>query len=103
MNLRLPHRDNNCATLICVYAPTLKANPTTKEAFYRYLRSLLQRIDKADKIVIIGDFNTRVSKNHNNWPGALGRNGIGNCNNNSQLLLELYAEHSLAITNTLFQ
>eukprot|EP00058_Branchiostoma_floridae_P011910 XP_002597398.1 hypothetical protein BRAFLDRAFT_69317 [Branchiostoma floridae] len=41
MSLRLPLQDNQSVTLISVYAPTLQADPATKETFYTELRSLL--------------------------------------------------------------
>ena len=37
------------------------------------------------------------------WKGVLGRQGIGNHNDNGRLLLEFCSEHQLAIINTLFQ
>ena len=103
MSLRLPLLEDQYATIISVYAPTLQADPTTKECFYSELRSLLQKTKDTDKVFIMGDFNARVGRDHTIWPGVLGRHGIGNCNDNGRLLLELCAEHSLTITNTLFQ
>ncbi|XP_068760068.1 craniofacial development protein 2-like [Montipora capricornis] len=103
MSLRLPLLEDQYATIISVYAPTLQADPTTKESFYSELRSLLQKTKDTDKVFIMGDFNARVGRDHTIWPGVLGRHGIGNCNDNRRLLLELCAEHSLTITNTLFQ
>ena len=89
--------------LISAHAPTLQADSKTKDAFCSELSSLIKRICKSDKIVIMGDFNARVGKGHTTWPGVLGRHGIGNCNDNGLLLIELCAEHALAITNTVFQ
>ncbi|XP_068692670.1 craniofacial development protein 2-like [Montipora foliosa] len=103
MSLCLPLLEDQYATIISVYAPTLQADPTTKESFYSELRSLLQKTKDTDKVFIMGDFNARVGRDHTIWPGVLGRHGIGNCNDNWRLLLELCAEHSLTITNTLFQ
>ncbi|CAH1266354.1 Hypp3340 [Branchiostoma lanceolatum] len=103
MSLRLPLQDNQFATLISVYAPTLQADPGTKEVFYSELRSLLASVNEADKILVLGDFNARVGRDNEVWPGVLGRHGVGNCNDNGRLLLELCAERGLSITNTLFQ
>lgn len=103
MFLRLPMQENQYAAIISVYAPTLQADPTTKESFYSELRSLLQKTNSADKIFILGDFNARVGRDHTICPGVLGLHGVGNCNENGRLLLELCAENSLTITNTLFQ
>ena len=62
MSLRLPLQENQFATIISVYAPTLQADPTTKESFYSELRSLLQKTNETDKIFILGDFNARVGR-----------------------------------------
>ena len=103
MSLRLPLCEDKFLTIISVYAPTLQADPATKEGFYAELRTLLGQISKDDKILVMGDFNARVGRDFNVWPGVLGRHGIGSCNENGRLLLELCAEQGLSITNTLFQ
>ena len=86
-----------------MYAPTLQAKPGVKEAFYRDLHNLLQQVDSKDKLLILGDFNTRVRRDFELWKGVQGRRRIINCNDNRCLLLEFCSEHQLIITNTLFQ
>ena len=103
MSLRLPIQDNKFATIISVYAPTLQADPGTKEAFYQDLGMLIKAADRKDKLLIMGDFNARVGQEHDLWKGVLGRHGIGKCNDNGRMLLELCSEHNLSITNTMFQ
>ena len=87
MFLRLPIQDNEFATVLSVYAPTLQADTGLKEA-YCDLLDLLQQADSNDKLLILGDFNTRVGGDFELWKGVLGRHGIGNCNDNGRLLLE---------------
>ena len=84
MSLYLPLCNKNCATLISVYAPTLQADPTS-DCYNGWLQCY------------------RVGKNHNIWPGVLGRHWIGNCSHNGQLLLELCGEHSLALQKVSFK
>ena len=59
MPLRLPIQDKKFATVLSVYF-TLQAETGVKEAFYRDLHNLLQQVDSKDKLLILGDFNTRV-------------------------------------------
>ncbi|XP_069741682.1 craniofacial development protein 2-like [Narcine bancroftii] len=103
MSMRLPLQNKRHITLISVYAPTLQVEPAEKDKFYTDLRNLIQRTPTADKVVILGDFNARVGKDSETWPGILGKHGVGKCNDNGRLLLELCAEQRLVITNTLFQ
>ncbi|KAJ7425601.1 hypothetical protein WISP_22947 [Willisornis vidua] len=44
-----------------VYAPTLQADPAEKDKFYTDLCRLTQKVPADDKIIILGDFNTRVA------------------------------------------
>ena len=86
---------NQFTTIISVYAPTLIADPATKEAFYINLRSLLWKVDSGDKLIITGNFNTRVGQDYTVWPRVLGCHGFGYCNANECMLLELCAEQGL--------
>ncbi|KAJ7423963.1 hypothetical protein WISP_31104 [Willisornis vidua] len=88
--------------LFSIYTPTLQADSAEKDKFYMDLHRLTQRVSADDKIIILGDFNTRVGKNSEAWKGVLGKCGVGNCNDNRCLLLECGAEQQLTITNTIF-
>ncbi|KAJ4947020.1 hypothetical protein JOQ06_009062 [Pogonophryne albipinna] len=91
------------ATVISAYAPTLDAQDEVKEAFYADLDKTLSEVPKEDKLILLGDFNARVGRNHHLWRGTLGREGVGNTNSNGILLLTKCSEHNLVITNTLFR
>ena len=103
MTVRMPITRNRHLTLISVYAPTLTSTDEDKDAFYNQLDDTIQAVPANDKLVVLGDFNARVGKDHRLWEGIIGRHGIGNCNANGQLLLGLCAEHQLVVTNTIFQ
>lgn len=97
MSLHLPLLGNQFMTIISVYAPTFQADPITKEQFYRELKSLHLKVDKADKLLIMGDVNARVGRDHIAWPGVLDHHRVGNCNDSGCMLLELCMEHSLLV------
>ena len=80
-----------------------QADPTEFFFIYIDLRSRLRNVPANDKIVILGDFNAREGRDADTWKGVLGKHGIGNCNENGYILLELWAEQQLRITNTVFQ
>eukprot|EP00795_Rhopilema_esculentum_P004053 gene4053-20229_t len=56
----------------------------------------------ADKLILLGDFNARVEKEHEAWPQLLGKFEKGKMNSNCELLLTKCSEEDLAITNTFF-
>ena len=88
---------------ISAYAPTLLADQHDKELFYGDLDLLLSQIPRSHKTMVLGDFNARVGCNHLVWKDVIGRNGVGKCNSNGEMLLTKCAEHNLTITNTLFR
>ena len=84
-------------TLISVYAPTLSATPDTKDMFYENLASIIRNITSMEQVVVLADFNARVSADHDSWPSSLGQFGVGKMNENGQRLLGLCTFHDLCI------
>ena len=64
MTLRLPLAKNRFATLVSVQSLTLYSSDDVKDRFYDTLYSTLRRISQDDKIILLGDFNARVGRNH---------------------------------------
>ena len=102
MTLRLLLRGKHFATLISAYAPTMTNPDDVKERFYEDLTATITAVPRADKLIILGDFNARVGTDHKSWEGVLGKNGTGSCDSNGTLLLETCAAHELLITNSVF-
>ncbi|KAK7088684.1 hypothetical protein V1264_022576 [Littorina saxatilis] len=82
-------------TVIRCYAPKMTNTDDEKEAFHDELNNLISTTNRKDKLIILGDVNARVGKEHNTWPKVIGRHGTGKCNSNGLLLLTLCAEHEL--------
>lgn len=61
MILQLNLRNNRKATIISAYAPTLLADQLDKEVFYSNLDALLSQVPRRNKIVLLGDFNAKLS------------------------------------------
>lgn len=103
MTLRLHLGKKQHATIISAYAPTLDSDDNTKEAFYSDLEKILSATPKEDKIILMGDFNARIGRDHELWKGTIGKDGVGNINANGVLLLTKCAQHGLTVTNTIFR
>ncbi|BHF75456.1 hypothetical protein SprV_0501855200 [Sparganum proliferum] len=103
MNLRLPlRRGGKFATIISAYAPPMTSPDATRDKFYEDLHALLATVSKADKLVVLGDFNAPVGTDHTAWKGVLGPHGLRGPNDNGLLLLRTCTEHRLILTNTFF-
>ena len=76
MTMRLPLSKDNFATIINVYAPTMKNPDENKEAFYNQLASVISGIPRTDKLLLIGDFNARIGMTSGPWSWA--NMGLGN-------------------------
>ncbi|BHF72040.1 hypothetical protein SprV_0401510300 [Sparganum proliferum] len=103
MSLRLPlRRGGKFATIIIAYAPPMTSPVAARDKFYEDLHALLATVSKADKLIVLGDFNARVGTDHTAWRGVLGPHGLRGSNDNGLLLLRTCAEHRLILTNTFF-
>ncbi|XP_030401681.1 uncharacterized protein LOC115642368, partial [Gopherus evgoodei] len=102
MTMQLPLQKGKQATLISAYAPTMTNPEDVKDKFYEELDALLSSVHRTDKLILLGDFNTRVGCDAAVWEGVIGENGVGKCNSNGLLLLKTCAAHDLLIINTVF-
>nr|VZI24606.1 unnamed protein product [Spirometra erinaceieuropaei] len=102
MSLRLPLWGGKFATIISAYAPTITNPDAVIDKFYENLHALLVTVPKADKLIVLGDFNARVGTDHTVWRGVLGSHGLRGSNDNGLLLLCTCAEHRLILTITFF-
>nr|VZI46181.1 unnamed protein product [Spirometra erinaceieuropaei] len=89
MSLRLPlRRGGKFATIISAYAPPMSSpDAAARDKFYEDLHALLANVSKADKLIVLGDFNARVGTDHTAWRGVLGPHGLRGSNDNGLLLL----------------
>lgn len=85
-----------------VYAPTEQATLEEKEAFYEQLAYTLNRINKSDIVVLMGDLNAKVGSSNVNWESVMGAHGLGVMNENGELFADLCAKHDLVIGGTIF-
>nr|VZI30318.1 unnamed protein product [Spirometra erinaceieuropaei] len=102
MSLRLPLWEVKFATIISAYAPTMTNPDAVRDKFYEDLHALLATVSKADKLIVLGDFNARVGTDYTAWRGVLGPHSLRGSNDNGMLLLRTCAEHRLIQTKTFF-
>ncbi|BHF78925.1 hypothetical protein SprV_0602204200 [Sparganum proliferum] len=103
MSLRLPLGRGKFVTILSVYAPPMTSPDTERDKFYEDIHTLLATVSKADKLIVLGDFNVRVGTDHAAWRGVLGPHGRNGLNDNGLLLLRTCAEQRLILTNTFFR
>ncbi|BHF61690.1 hypothetical protein SprV_0100466500 [Sparganum proliferum] len=104
MSLRLLlRRGGKFATIISAYAlPMTSPEAAVRDKFYEDLHALLATVSKADKLIVLGDFNARVGTDHAAWSEVLGPHGLRGSNDNELLLLRTCAKHRLILSNTFF-
>nr|VZI40312.1 unnamed protein product [Spirometra erinaceieuropaei] len=73
MSLRLPlRRGGEFATIISAYAPPMTIPDAVRDKFYEDLQALLATVSKADKWIVLGDFNARIGTDNSAWRGSAG-------------------------------
>ena len=71
MTLRLPLKQNRHCTIISIYAPTMTNSPENIDGLYDQLNQTLRGIPGSDKIILMGDFNTRVGNDYSTWKNVV--------------------------------
>ena len=64
MTLRLPLSGNKHAIISTAFATTLTNPDEVRDNFYDDLDNIVSAIPRADKLILLGDFNGRVGIDH---------------------------------------
>ena len=86
-------RANACfVVIVSAYKPTMQHSDEIKEAFYENLKEIICSVPQKDKLLILGDFNSRIVTDYQIWDRVLGCHGIGKCNS-KQFITTLCAQN----------
>jgi exonuclease III len=89
-------------SVIQVYAPTTESTDAEIDEFYQILQMKIDAIDRSDVLLVIGDLNAKVGKDHLTWQDNIGPHGLGSVNERGERLLEFCCVNQLCISNTYF-
>jgi len=73
-----------------------------KEAFYGLLETALHQIRQSDITIMMGDFNAKIGDDNQGVKHVMGRNGLGNRNENGEIFIDLCANYEMIIGGSLF-
>jgi hypothetical protein len=74
----------------------------SEQEFYSLLNNVLDDTDMKDAMILMGDFNAKVGCNNEEVEHGMGTHGIGDRNENGELLIERGGRYNLKIGKTLF-
>jgi len=88
--------------MIQCYAPTEVAEDVKKQEFYGQLSNTLKKEKKKGIIIVGGDLNAKMGQKNEGLELVMGRHGLGERNENGQLLVDFCTSHDLVIGGTIF-
>jgi len=84
------------------YAPTEVAEDAERQALYVQLSDTLKKQKEEDIIIVGGDLKAKVDQDNEGLENVMGRQGLGERNENGQLFVDFCASHDLVIGRTIF-
>ena len=84
------------------YAPTNNAEEDDKDSFYAELQSVVDKVPGRDMLILMGDMNAKVGSSNTDREREMGRHGLGDMNENGEMLADFCAVNNLVIGGTLF-
>ena len=101
ITVRFTSKGRNITITHC-YAPTNAAEFEEKDTFYQHLQTVIQKLPKRDIQVVMGDMNAKIVKDNDNLKGTMGKEGLGQMNENGLLFADVSTLNELIIGGTLF-
>ena len=90
-------------SVIVCYAPTEDTADQEKGTFYDELQATVDETSSPDVLLIMGDLNVKVETDNQGKASTMGRQGIGDANNNGDSLTTFCQENRLVIGGTILK
>ena len=90
-------------TIVQCYAPTEQASEEDKDLFYEVLQEQIDKTPRHDILILMGDFNAKVGSDNAGYESCMGKEGVGDRNNNGERFADMCLENGLVIGGTVFQ
>ena len=78
-------------TIIQCYAPTNDADDEAKDSYYEALQSQINKTPQHDVLLVIGDQNVKIGNDDNQHPRSMGKEGVGQMNENGERLADIWS------------
>ena len=88
--------------IILVYAPTNEADEDTKEQFYARLTAVLDQRPRRNMVIVMGDLNAKVGDDNEGYETVMGREGLGDMNDNGERFADFCDLQDLVIGGSVF-
>ena len=75
---------------------------TGRAEFYAEVQEVMNRVQRGDRIIVMGDSNARIGKNVKMWKGMISEHGEDVENDSGRRLLGFSAENEMRIMNVHF-
>ncbi|VDO90982.1 unnamed protein product [Schistosoma margrebowiei] len=85
-----------------VKAPLKTKEDDAKNQFYNRLQSIIEKWPTKDLTILMGDFNAKVGTDNTGYEDIMGRQGLGERNENGDRFVNLCAFNKLVIGGTIF-
>lgn len=99
---RTTNRRINMDIIQC-YAPTNDSEEDVKEDFYNRLLTIIQACPRRNIIITMGNFSAKTGSNNQGYEEIMGKQGLGEMNENGERFANLCATTILVIGGSLFQ
>ena len=98
---RFESRFQKVSNVMC-YAPTNNTKEEDKSNFYAQLQAVVDKVPRRDMLILMGDMNAKVGSDNTDGKRVTGQHGIGDRNENGEMLINFCALNDLVIGGTLF-
>ena len=97
------HGQGHDIPIVQSYAPTSDHGDDEVYEFQATIQEALDKAEKRDIKIVMGDFNAKVGKDFATWSGILGHHGYGDENGRGERLLQFCQMNKMSIMKTRFQ